>query len=199
MFFPVGTDRPARRRPAALDLPVPSLHRAGSGWKHSRAFQPLSLSQRRYAEPVCSADWPGRPRSACVLTRGRRRLHRPSPQGTRGGYCHPAAADAAACALRALRRTAPATRRGVPPALRVLPAHDGPACQSASALTESQAQALQPRDCAKCRTQSPHPGRLCVGPAELSLLSCGCCRSPMSAGAGARHVSSSRHAVGLNA
>ena len=111
LFFPVGTDRPARRRPAALDHPVSPVPGIGPAGLESsvprravyqpRASQPGSLSQLRFsqlrfAEPFCLQI---APRSACVLTR-----RSTIPQGTRGGFAHPAAADAAASALRALRR-----------------------------------------------------------------------------------------------
>ena len=44
MFFPVGTDRPARRRPAALDLPILSRPFQGRlGWSYSAETQHFIL------------------------------------------------------------------------------------------------------------------------------------------------------------
>jgi hypothetical protein len=87
------------------------------------------------------------PRSACQAHAA---LHR--PPGYTGGYGHPAAADAAASALRALRRAALATRRGVPPALRVLPDVPGPgrACLSAAHTVAASRSAV----CRPCRALS---------------------------------------------
>ncbi len=97
-------------------------------------------------------------------------LHR--PPGYTGGYGHPAAADAAASALRALRRAALATRRRAPPALRVLP--DVPCLSAAHTVAASRSAVCWP-----CRALfSP------VVVVGVPLLSCGCCQSPMSAGAG---------------
>ena len=88
LFFPVGRDRLARRRPAELDhpvSPVPGIEPAGlessvprRAVYQPRATQPGSLSQLRFAEPVCLQI---APRSACVLTRN-------SP-GYTGGVCPP--------------------------------------------------------------------------------------------------------------
>jgi hypothetical protein len=74
-----GPARPSaagRTRPPGLSRP---WHRAGSGWNQPRAIQPepLSLSQRRYAEPVCSAD---SPRAARACSRGA-----PPPPRVHGG------------------------------------------------------------------------------------------------------------------
>jgi hypothetical protein len=181
LFFPVVTDRPARRRPAALEPPVSPVPQAGivpAGMEpgpsvprpvdtlytaravyRPRASQPVtvSLSQLQFAEPVCLQITP---RSACVLTR---RSTIMIPQGTRVTvfFCHPAAADASA--LRALRRgSAPGPPR---PALRVLPG---------CALLLQPAQSPASCGVALCRP--------CTGRALFSL--CGCCRYPMSAGAG---------------
>ncbi len=119
LFFPVGTDLPARRRPAALDLPVSPVSVIGPALAgNSLESTPSVPAPQPISATICGACVLCRftLRSACVLTR-----HSTVPRVHGGGYCHPAAADAAASALRALRRAAPATCQGVPPSLRVLP------------------------------------------------------------------------------
>ncbi len=157
--------------PAFLGLCTPCTLRARRAVYQPRAPQPVSLSQLRSAEPVCLQI---APRSACVLTR-----RSTVPQGTRRGNCHPAAADAAASALRALRRaaTATGTRRGVPPALRVLPDVSDVPCLSAAHTVAASRSAV----CRPCRAL----------PSLLWRMS----ESHVSRGRACRV---SRHAVGLD-
>ena len=114
MFFPVGTDRPARRRPAALDRPgsLPSLFTVRPGWAVL-----VSAAYNLYADALFQGDRrsPASLRSQEIST-GRCLCHispraclarraPPSPRVTRGTTL-PAAAVAAAAALRAAPRCA---------------------------------------------------------------------------------------------
>jgi hypothetical protein len=111
----------ARRRPAALDHPVSPVPGIGPAGLESSVSRPVyslytaravSTASAPARQPIsghrdlrCPCHWHG----ACRLPRAARACPRgapPSPRVHGGGFAHPAAADAdaAASALRALRR-----------------------------------------------------------------------------------------------
>ncbi len=182
LFFPVGTDRPARRRPAALDRdhppasPVPGIGPAGLEscvsacvqFEHSaRGISTASVPARQpISAAICGVCVPADYPAHCGAQRVRAHAglhHRDHPPGyTGGGVAHPAAADAAATGS-SRTEARPVPRLGPrAPAFRV-----HPGC----------ALSLQPHSQPRLADWLCRPCR-----AHFSL--CGCCGCSMATGAG---------------
>jgi hypothetical protein len=178
VFFPVGTDRPARRRPAALDRPVTPVPCYGPAVSPKHSVTPVhclctdctlswlkshevpdlpAFSLREFCGCLCASQY--LPALACIA-----RGAPPSPRCTRGTN-HPAAADAAAQrAPRAAAHGAAAACFGTSPS--------GSSIRTCTCLSAS-------RPAPKPALQS------------FTLLPCGCCRIPMASGN--RHPPPLRH------
>ena len=164
--FPVGTDRPARRRPAALDRPVTPVPCYGPASRRNSAFHWNTFVYQLYAvvtyshersllsslfifvkaEVLCDLQY--LPAHACTA-----RGAPPSPRCTRGTTL-PSSRWRGGAARFARCHRWPSSHPCWYPALQVL---------------------------RTCSCLSLQPARPRAGPAE-SLLSCGCCRIHMASG-----------------